>query len=75
MSVHADGETGIGALVPALMALGGTLTTAQGRDPKANGLAEQAASELTQMSQAVLATHSPEKAAALASRRGVGRPS
>ena len=38
ISVHADGETGIDALEPALLALGATLTTAQGRNTMANDL-------------------------------------
>ena len=64
-TVHADNDAGLVALEPSLLALGVTLTTTQGRDPQANGLAEQAVGQLSRMARAVLAEYSAGTAAAL----------
>ena len=64
-TVHADREAGVGALEPALLALGVTLTTTQGRHPQASGLAEQAVGQFARMARSVHATYGPDTAAAL----------
>ena len=59
LSVHSDRESGLEALEGALLGLGVSLSTTQGRDPQANGMAEQAAGQLSRMSRAALAHYSP----------------
>ena len=54
-TLHADREAGIESLETELLALGVRLSLTQGRDPQANGLAEQAVGALSRMARAALA--------------------
>ena len=63
--VHSDKEAGVEALEPDLLKLGVTLRTTQGRDPQANGLAEQAVGQLARMARAAVAPYSKKVAADL----------
>ena len=64
-TIHSDREAGLEALEGMLLAQGVKLSTTQGRDPQANGLAEQAVGQLCRMARAVLADYKPDVARAL----------
>ena len=51
-AVHTDREAGLLALEGTLLGVGVKLSTTQGRDPQANGLAEQMAGQLCRMARA-----------------------
>ena len=65
LTIHSDREAGLEALEGMLLAQGVSLTTTQGRDPQANGLAEQAVGQLCRMARAVLAHYGGDVARSL----------
>ena len=64
-TVHSDKEAGVLALEEDLLRVGAKLSYTQGRDPQANGLAEQTVGQLCRMARAALASYDDAVAAAL----------